>query len=160
MTFVRSRYEQLGLEEDFYKHFDFHIHVPEGATPKDGPSAGVAIATAVISALTGIPVRRDVAMTGEITLRGRVLPVGGLNEKTVAALRAGVRKVLWPARNRKDLEELPKEVRSKVEIVFVDTVDEVLELALTSSLPTHVGGKTFSSAARDSESARPGGIRH
>jgi ATP-dependent Lon protease len=158
MTFVRSRYEQLGLEQDFYKNLDFHIHVPEGATPKDGPSAGVAIATAVISALTGIPVRRNVAMTGEITLRGRVLPVGGLNEKTVAALRAGVKKVIWPARNRKDYDELPREVKGKVDIQFVDTVDEALKIALTSELP--VSGAAGVVQPPASEPAQPGGVRH
>ena len=160
MTFVRSRYEQLGLEEDFYKNLDFHIHVPEGATPKDGPSAGVAIATAVISALTGIPVRRNVAMTGEITLRGRVLPVGGLNEKTVAALRAGVRKVIWPARNRKDLEELPKEVKAKVDIRFVDTVDEALEISLASPLPSLPGGKHVAAPVKETKSSQANGVRH
>ncbi|MBW7997252.1 MAG: endopeptidase La [Candidatus Glassbacteria bacterium] len=159
MTFVRSRYEQFGLEADFYKNLDFHIHVPEGATPKDGPSAGVAIATAVVSALTGIPVKRNVAMTGEITLRGRVLPVGGLNEKTVAALRAGVKKVIWPLRNRKDLDELPREVKSKIEIEFVDTVDEVLEIALTAALPSPGAGRKLTASA-GADSQQPDGIRH
>ena len=135
LTYVRSRYAEFGLDAQFYRKLDLHVHVPEGATPKDGPSAGVAIATAMVSALAGIPIRREVAMTGEITLRGRVLPVGGLNEKTVAALRAGVKLVLWPAQNRKDLDELPKEVREGLEIRFIDTVDEALKIALAGPLP-------------------------
>ena len=158
MTYVRSRSAEFGLEPDFYRKRDFHIHVPEGATPKDGPSAGVAIATAVVSALTGIPVQREVAMTGEITLRGRVLPVGGLNEKTTAALRAGVKKVIWPLANRKDLDELPKEVREKVEIKFVDTIDEVLAHALESPLPK-LTSPGFIGVDRGSP-AQTGGYRH
>jgi len=135
LTYVRSRYAEFGLDAQFYRKLDVHVHVPEGATPKDGPSAGVAIAAAMVSALAGIPIRREVAMTGEITLRGRVLPVGGLNEKTVAALRAGVKLVLWPEQNRKDLDELPKEVREGLEIRFIDTVDEALKIALAGPLP-------------------------
>lgn len=135
MTYVRSRYGELGLEQDFYRKLDIHVHVPEGATPKDGPSAGVAMATAIVSALIGVPVRRDVAMTGEVTLRGRVLPVGGLNEKTVAAVRAGVKTIIWPAANRKDFEELPREIRESADIRYVESVDEVLEIALAGKLP-------------------------
>jgi len=135
LTYVRSRCEELGLKEDFYRRLDLHVHVPEGATPKDGPSAGVAIATAMVSALTGIPVSRSVAMTGELTLRGRVLPVGGLNEKSVAALRAGVKTVIWPKQNEKDLEDLPEEVRQGLKIRLVESMDEVLEVAMASPLP-------------------------
>ncbi|MBN2288135.1 MAG: endopeptidase La [Candidatus Glassbacteria bacterium] len=135
LTYVRSRSDELELKEDFYRKIDLHVHVPEGATPKDGPSAGVAIATAMVSALTGIPVRRNVAMTGEITLRGRVLGVGGLNEKSVAALRAGVETVIWPRQNEKDLADLPHEVREELKIRLVDSMDEVLEIALAGRLP-------------------------
>ena len=134
LSYVRSRYAEFGLEPDFYQKIDLHIHVPEGATPKDGPSAGVAIATAVVSAMTGVPVRRDVAMTGEITLRGRVLPVGGLNEKTVAALRAGVKRVIWPLQNKKDLNDLPREVREGIEVSFVESIDDVLKIALAGNV--------------------------
>ncbi len=135
LTYVRSRWRDFGLEPDFYRKLDIHVHVPEGATPKDGPSAGVAITTAIVSALSGVPVRRDVSMTGEVTLRGRVLPVGGLNEKTVAAVRAGVNVIIWPAANRKDLEELPREVREQADIRFVESVDDVLAIALAGPLP-------------------------
>jgi len=131
MTVVRSRAESLGIEPGFYQTFDAHVHVPEGATPKDGPSAGVAMCTALVSALTRIPVRADVAMTGEITLRGKVLPIGGLKEKLLAAQRGGIRLVLIPQENEKDLADIPKAVLAKLEIRPVSTVDEVLALALT-----------------------------
>jgi len=131
MSYVRSRAEIFGLERDFYQHVDLHIHFPEGAIPKDGPSAGITMATAIVSALTGIPVRRDVAMTGEITLRGRVLEIGGLREKVLAAHRAGALRVLCPTDNKKDLREIPRRVRKAVEIVLTDHMDDVLRLALT-----------------------------
>jgi len=127
---VRSRSDEFGLEKNFYKKCDFHVHIPQGAIPKDGPSAGIAIATAMVSALTGIPVRRDIAMTGEITLRGKVLPVGGLSEKIVAAQRAGVKTVIVPKRNSKDIKELPKRAKEKVQISLVSSQDEVLKIAL------------------------------
>ena len=114
-----------------------HVHVPEGATPKDGPSAGVAMAMAIVSVLTGIPVRKDIAMTGEITLRGRVLPIGGLKEKLLAALRSGVKTVLIPQENEKDLAEVPENVKSELEIIPVSTVDEVLAHALVAALDPH-----------------------
>jgi len=129
-TVVRSRAEALGIEEDFYQKYDIHVHVPEGATPKDGPSAGVGMCTALVSALTKIPVRADVAMTGEITLRGEVLPIGGLKEKLLAAHRGGITTVLIPEDNRKDLAEIPKNVKDKLEILPVKWIDEVLQLAL------------------------------
>ncbi|MCE5271992.1 endopeptidase La [bacterium] len=155
LTYVRSRWRDFGLEADFYRKLDIHIHVPEGATPKDGPSAGVAIATAIVSALSGVPVRRDVSMTGEVTLRGRVLPVGGLNEKTVAALRAGVNVIIWPAANRKDQEELPREVRERADIRFVESVDEALAIALAAPLPPATGlGPT--TTAREVQESAPG----
>jgi ATP-dependent Lon protease len=131
MTVVRSRAERLGIEPGFYQKYDAHVHVPEGATPKDGPSAGIAMCTALVSALTRIPVRADVAMTGEITLRGKVLPIGGLKEKLLAAQRGGIRTVLIPDENEKDLAEIPKAVLSKLEVRPVSTIDEVLKLALT-----------------------------
>ncbi len=130
MTVVRSRAEVLGVDQDFYQKLDVHIHVPEGATPKDGPSAGVGMCTALVSALTSIPVRSDVAMTGEITLRGEVLPIGGLKEKLLAAHRGGIDKVLIPQDNEKDLAEIPKNIKDKLTIVPVKWIDQVMEHAL------------------------------
>jgi ATP-dependent Lon protease len=127
---VRSRSVDFGIGPSMFEKKDIHVHVPEGATPKDGPSAGVAMVTAIISVLTGIAVRKDVAMTGEITLRGRVLPIGGLKEKLLAALRAGIKKVLIPEENAKDLAEIPDEVKNKLEIVPVARMDDVLRAAL------------------------------
>ncbi len=131
MTVVRSRTDVLGLDKDFHSNYDFHIHLPEGATPKDGPSAGIGICTALVSALTKIPVRSDVAMTGEITLRGEVLPIGGLKEKLLAAHRGGITQVLIPVDNEKDLVEIPDNIKGKLDIRPVKWIDEVLELALT-----------------------------
>jgi ATP-dependent Lon protease len=129
-SYVRSRSDEFGLDRNFYKKCDLHVHIPEGAIPKDGPSAGVAIASAMVSALTGIPIRRDVAMTGEITLRGKVLPVGGLSEKVVAAQRAGISRVLVPKKNAKEIKELPQRARENVSIELVSSQDEVLKVAL------------------------------
>ena len=131
MTVVRARAEVLGIDEKFYQKRDIHIHVPEGATPKDGPSAGVGMCTAVVSALTGIAVRADVAMTGEITLRGEVLPIGGLKEKLLAALRGGIRMVLIPEENARELVEIPDDIKSNLDIRPVKWIDEVLDIALT-----------------------------
>lgn len=131
---VRSHAPELGIDSDIFEKTDIHIHVPEGATPKDGPSAGVAMYTTIVSVLTGIPVRKDVAMTGEITLQGRVLPIGGLKEKLLAALRGGIKTVLIPKDNEKDLEELPENVRKELKIVPVRHVSEVLPIALSGSL--------------------------
>jgi ATP-dependent Lon protease len=130
LSYARSRATALGIDREFYRNRDIHVHIPAGATPKDGPSAGIAIATAIVSALTGIPVRGDVAMTGEITLRGRVLPIGGLKEKAVAAHRNRVAHVLIPHKNQRDLDDLPPDVRDAVSFHPVRTMDEVLQLAL------------------------------
>ena len=130
ISVVRSRAKGLGIAEDFYEKNDLHIHLPEGATPKDGPSAGIAITTALVSVLSGIPVRCDVAMTGEITLRGEVLPIGGLKEKLLAAARGGIKTVLIPEENQKDLAEIPHEITKDLTIVPVRWIDKVLEMAL------------------------------
>ncbi len=144
MTVVRSRSEMLGINPDFYKDHDFHIHVPEGATPKDGPSAGVAMCTALVSALTGIPVKANVAMTGEITLRGEVLPIGGLKEKLLAALRGGIEIVLIPSENQRELVEIPKNIKQHLDIRPVRWIDEVLAVAL-QKLPDPLPSKKESS---------------
>ena len=130
LTVVRSRSAILGIEADFYKEHDFHIHVPEGATPKDGPSAGVGMCVALVSALCDIPVRSDVAMTGEITLRGEVLPIGGLKEKLLAALRGGIETVLIPRENDRELAEIPRNIKQNLAIRPQRWIDEVLEIAL------------------------------
>ncbi|MCK5914406.1 MAG: endopeptidase La, partial [Desulfuromusa sp.] len=130
LSYIRSRWEELQLEKDFYSKLDIHVHVPEGAVPKDGPSAGITIATALASALTGRPIRKDLAMTGEVTLRGRVLPIGGLKEKLLAARRGGITKVLIPAENKKNLIELSQLIMKSLTIEVVSHMDQVLEFAL------------------------------
>ncbi len=157
-SYVRSRAVQFGIKPPLFRARDIHVHVPEGATPKDGPSAGVAMATAIVSVLTGIPIRKDLAMTGEITLRGRVLPIGGLKEKLLAALRGGVRTVLIPQENEKDLADIPDNVKSGLEIIPVSTVDEVLAKALTGPL-TPVAWTDEDSLAED-QRAGGGGDSH
>ncbi|MDE1161943.1 MAG: endopeptidase La [Acidobacteriaceae bacterium] len=134
LTWIRSRAHHLGLQKDFYRNLDIHIHVPEGAIPKDGPSAGITMATALASALTKIPVRRDIAMTGEITLRGKVLPIGGLKEKLLAAHRAGIFEAIMPADNKRDFQDLPELIRNEMKLHFVESMDEVLEIALAGKL--------------------------
>jgi ATP-dependent Lon protease len=161
-TVVRSRSEALGLDTEFHQKFDIHVHVPEGATPKDGPSAGIAMVTALVSALSGVPVRADLAMTGEITLRGRVLPIGGLKEKLLAALRGGIKTVLIPLENKKDLADIPRNVTQDLEIIPVKWIDEVLDVALVRPLSpstesTSAVKEATENTGRDSD---PNALRH
>jgi len=135
LSYARSRADTLGLLPTFYEKRDIHIHVPAGAIPKDGPSAGVTMATALISVLANIPVRKDIAMTGEITLQGRVLPVGGIKEKSLAALRSKISTIIVPQKNRKDLEEIPVRIRRKINFIFADNMDEILDVALVKEKP-------------------------
>jgi ATP-dependent Lon protease len=140
MSYVRSRADRFGVPPEFFAKHDIHLHVPAGAVPKDGPSAGVTIATALASLLTGRLVRNDLAMTGEITLRGQVLPVGGIKEKVLAAHRAGLKTVILPNRNEKDLEDLPQEVRDSMKFILVEKVDQVFEAALTAPVKASRNG--------------------
>ncbi len=135
LSYIRSRSHHLGLQKDFYRNLDIHVHVPEGAIPKDGPSAGITLATALASALTKIKVRRDIAMTGEITLRGKVLPIGGLKEKLLAAHRAGIFEAIVPEQNRKDIADLPELLKTTMKLHFVTEMDQVLRIALETALP-------------------------
>lgn len=133
MSYIRSKAEFYGIDKEFYSKYDIHIHVPEGAIPKDGPSAGITLATAMVSALTGKPVRKNVAMTGEITLRGRVLPIGGVKEKVLAAHRAGIDTIIIPAENKKDLDEIPENVRKAIKFVIAEDMETVLNTALAKN---------------------------
>jgi ATP-dependent Lon protease len=135
MSYIRSRSHSFSLPKDFYRHLDIHMHVPEGAIPKDGPSAGITICTSIVSALTKIPVRCDIAMTGEITLRGKVLPIGGVKEKLLAAHRLGLRTIILPKDNEKDLADIPPDIQSQMSIHFVESMDDVLQIALEHPLP-------------------------
>jgi ATP-dependent Lon protease len=160
-TVVRSRARRLGIRDEAFEKRDIHIHVPDGATPKDGPSAGAAMTTAFVSALTGIPVRGDVAMTGEITLRGEVTAIGGLKEKLLAALRGGIRTVLIPEENVKDLQEIPENVKNGLEIVPVKWIDQVLDIALQDKPVALVEEETGASApAPSAPKAMPDAIKH
>ena len=154
LSYVRSRAPELGLPEDFHSKLDIHIHVPEGAIPKDGPSAGITMATALTSALTKIAARRDVAMTGEITLRGKVLPIGGVKEKVLAAHRAGVKNIVMPRDNEKDLADIPKNVLDVLDVHLVSTMDEVLKLALAEPLPTRIPAPAVVSDVKDAGDSR------
>ncbi|MGH9463081.1 MAG: S16 family serine protease, partial [Vicinamibacteria bacterium] len=147
LSFIRSRAEELGIARDFNRRIDVHIHVPEGAIPKDGPSAGITMCTALVSALTNISVRSDVAMTGEITLRGKILPIGGVKEKVLAAHRAGITHIILPRDNEKDLADIPENVLNALNVKMVETMDEVFESALTGPVPKH--------AVTDEDSAEP-----
>jgi ATP-dependent Lon protease len=135
MSYIRTRAKELGLAEKFYQKIDVHVHVPEGAVPKDGPSAGIPITTAIISALTKNPIKRTVGATGEVTLRGKVLEIGGVKEKLIAAHRAGLKTIILPKENKKDLEDVPKQVLKDLTFKFVSHMDEALPYALTKPLP-------------------------
>ncbi len=153
MTVVRSRADLFGLEPDYHQKTDVHVHVPEGATPKDGPSAGIGMCTALVSSLTKIPVRASVALTGEITLRGEILPIGGLKEKLLAAQRGGVETVLIPSENEKDLVEIPANIKDKLDIRPVKWIDEVLEIALERSPQVTTTTARRACAGRSAEGA-------
>jgi ATP-dependent Lon protease len=158
LSYTRARATSLGLDKNFYKEIDVHVHLPEGAIPKDGPSAGITMATALVSALTGVPTRDDVAMTGEITLLGNVLPIGGLNEKVVAAIRAGVKEVILPKLNEKDLKELPETVRHGVKFRLVETMDEVLQIAMNPPpvVAPEIAASDLGAVEGDEPPAEPG----
>jgi ATP-dependent Lon protease len=157
MSYVRSRSHLFGLPKDFYRHIDIHVHVPEGAIPKDGPSAGITICTSIVSALTRVPVRCDVAMTGEITLRGKVLPIGGVKEKLLGAHRLGLHNIILPKDNEKDLADIPPEIQAQMSIHLVESMDEVLQFALERPLsvpghpPVEVETKFESDVTQDKE---------
>jgi ATP-dependent Lon protease len=155
LSYVRAKAPELGLAEDFHSKIDIHVHVPEGAIPKDGPSAGITMATALTSALTKIPARRDVAMTGEITLRGKVLPIGGVKEKVLAAHRAGVKNIVLPRDNEKDLADIPKNVLDTLDLHLVSNMDEVLKIALAEPLPARVGAAQVVTEVAEPGETRP-----
>ena len=155
MSYVRSKAEEFGIPKEFNRRQDVHIHVPEGAIPKDGPSAGITMATALVSALTKVPTRRDVAMTGEITLRGKVLPIGGVKEKLLAAHRAGVKNIVLPRENEKDLADIPKVVLDVLSVYLVDTMDEVLKIALAEPLPPPIVSEAAAAVADDTAGGEP-----
>ena len=156
LSYVRSRAEMYGADPDFYEKKDIHVHIPEGAIPKDGPSAGITMATSILSAVTNIACRKDLAMTGEITLRGKVLPVGGIKEKLLAAYRAGITTIILPRENEKDLDDLPEEIRNVMEFHLVDDVDEVVRLALENA---PVAAPPKAAPGRDGDDA-PHGLAH
>jgi ATP-dependent Lon protease len=149
MSYVRARSDDFGIPKDFSRKTDVHVHVPEGAIPKDGPSAGITLATALVSAIARIPARKDVAMTGEITLRGKVLPIGGVKEKVLAAHRAGLKTIIVPKDNEKDLADIPKNVLDTLDIYMVETMDEVLKIALAGPLPVLAATATTADAEVD-----------
>ena len=154
-SWVRSHAEELGIPPDAFRTQDVHVHVPEGATPKDGPSAGVTIVTALVSLFTGKPMRTDLAMTGEVTLKGRVLPVGGIKEKVLSAHRAGIRKVLLPEGNRRDLDDLPEEVRAEMDVLFTSDVRANVTEALMAVVLPESQARLFSPVRREGPAAPP-----
>jgi ATP-dependent Lon protease len=154
LSYVRSKAAELSLPEDFHSKIDIHVHVPEGAIPKDGPSAGITMATTLVSALTKIPTRRDVAMTGEITLRGKVLPIGGIKEKILAAHRAGVTNIILPRDNEKDLADISKNVLDALDLHLVSTMDEVLKIALAGPLPASISASPVVAEVMDAGDTR------
>jgi ATP-dependent Lon protease len=162
LSFIKARSPSYGIKPSIFNRKDIHIHLPEGAVPKDGPSAGIGIVTSIVSTLTGVSVRRDIAMTGEVTLRGRVLPIGGLKEKLLAALRGGITTVLIPAENEKDLAEIPANIREGLTIIPVSHVDEVLRLALTAPLEAIDWSEADDLAAQPPAGVAPigGGVHH
>jgi ATP-dependent Lon protease len=153
LSYLKARAKDIGIEQELFDKNDIHVHVPAGAQPKEGPSAGVTVLTAMASILTGRPVREDVAMTGEITLRGRVLPIGGIKEKVLGAHRAGLRRVIMPRRNEADLDDIPADLRKQMKFVMVESIDEVLREALTPLRPSVVA-----SASRNGNGARPSAV--
>ena len=159
-AYVRSRAAMFGIKPNVMEKRDIHVHVPEGATPKDGPSAGVAMITSIVSALTGVAVRKEVAMTGEISLRGRVMPIGGLKEKLLAALRGGLKTVLIPKDNERDLPEIPDNVKKGLEIIPVSTVDEVLARALVKPLVAIEWPDDLETPAKKPENAEQSVVAH
>jgi ATP-dependent Lon protease len=158
VSYIRSLSGELGVKASFYKEDDLHIHIPEGATPKDGPSAGVTMCCAMVSALTGIPARQDIAMTGEITLRGKILPVGGIREKVLAAHRAGIRKVLLPVENERDIDDIPPNVRRKLEFVLIESAGEALAQVLVRPLrPASANASLKKQAVKRRDAGRKAG---
>ena len=160
VSYIRSRADLLGIDPDFHAESDLHLHVPEGAIPKDGPSAGITMATALVSALTRNPVRKDIAMTGEITLRGNVLPVGGIKDKVLAAFRAGINEIILPEENEKDLDDIPEEIREKLEVHLVESMDKVLEIALVGEITPLAGSDKEIMKVSSSESAVDSSLAH
>jgi ATP-dependent Lon protease len=161
LSWVRSHTEQLGVPPDWFSEHDVHVHVPAGAVPKDGPSAGVTMATAIASLVRGVPVSDEVGMTGELTLTGQVLAIGGLREKVLAAQRAGLKRVIMPRENEQDLDDLPAETRRELDFVLVDSIEQVLEVAFENGTPSTGNGAPLRRAERkapEEQAARPIGI--
>jgi ATP-dependent Lon protease len=150
LSYIRANAVKYGIDDDFYEKYDLHIHIPEGAIPKDGPSAGVTMSVALVSLMTEKPVKPDVAMTGEITLRGKILPIGGVKEKVMASKRAGIKKILLPEKNKANLEEISDRVKKGMQFVFIDTIDDAIAAALESKKPTKTKTKGKNKKVRKS----------